>query len=171
MDYGWPYTHAQYVEYYNPTHLLPIYTYMTPYMRLYPIANVLAIGGGGGGGGLHVAAGELVDLPDTVPAKVGQAGADGGYGQTQVNGPLTPSPYQSHIPDTAERYPEPHPSFYPPVTGEDGGASTFGDICRASGGKGGNPAMKWVGAVLVEDRAGGAGGTGDRIELEEVHRE
>jgi len=160
VDYGWPFTHAQYVEYYNPTHLLPVYTYKTPYMS--PSAS--AIGGGGGGGGMHVAAGELEELPEECPVLVGQAGVDAGYGQTQVDGPLTPSPYQSYIPDTQERYPEPHPSFYPPALGGDGGASAFGDICRASGGKGGNPAVKWVGGVLVEDRAGGAGGVGDRLE-------
>jgi len=161
VDYGWPYTHAQYVEYYNPTHLLPVYTYMTPYMKSSPSA----IGGGGGGGGLHVFGGELEELPDTVPVQVGQAGADAGYGQGQVNGPLTPSPYQSYIPDWQERYPEPHPSFYPPAPGGDGEASFFGDICRASGGKGGNPGKKWVGAVFVDDGVGGAGGVGDRLEV------
>ena len=163
--YQYSVTHYQYLEYYNPTHLLPVYIYKTPYMRT--SVNHMspnAIGGGGGGGGLHVVIGELEDLPDVVPVQVGQAGADAGYGQTEVNGPFEPSPYQPYSASITQRYPEPHPSFYPPAPGGDGGTSSFGDICQASGGKGGNPAMKWVGTVLVEDRAGGAGGIGGRLE-------
>jgi hypothetical protein len=135
--------------------------------------------GAGGGGGVHVISGELDDLPDSVPVMVGAAGADAGPGQIQVNGSWTPdlepqssyASYPEYIRDNFiwsdnfmdRDYPLPHPSFLPPQPGGDGGASSFGDIAKASGGKGGGPAKVWVGASLVTRGHGGDGGLGGRL--------
>lgn len=183
-DYGWPFTHYEAVEYYNPTHQGSVTTYRNPFL----LPSGMAVGGGGGGGGVQAVSGLLSDLPDEVEVEIGQAGDDVGPGQTNIDGPLTPLPpvlYPYPVSPTdpwdintwegrwirkqqirnildpqANVYPEPHPSFLPPQPGLDGGASTFGDICQASGGKGGYPSLKWVGGVLTRDGAGGAGGVG-----------
>ena len=130
-----------------------------------------AIGGAGGGGGIHVMSGELATLPEACDVEVGVAGAETiPPGQTFVNGAWTPLPYsvggtalQQWATEFMNEYPNPHPSFLPPQVGQDGGASTFGgDICQASGGKGGAPAKKWVGGSFVVDGSGGEGGVGSR---------
>jgi len=144
-----------------------------------------AIGGGGGGGGVQVVSGKLADLPDVVPVSVGKAGADAPVGHLLSNGPFTPS--TSMLPllsQNAERenvtrinpqlweatyrawtdnYALPHPSFYPPAAGEDGGASAFGDICMASGGKGGGPSVIWVSGQPKFFAHGGDGGKGGTL--------
>jgi hypothetical protein len=152
----------------NPTGMVPVTNYRDPYMttpRLW--------GGGGGGGGLHVVSGFLVVLPDEVEVVVGQAGVDAVRGQMETNGAYTPYPNDYYIStilnpgvyptlEFSARYALPHPSFNPPVTGEDGGTSSFnGDMCQASGGKGGGPAMTWSGSTRMADGHGGEGGCGD----------
>jgi hypothetical protein len=147
-----------------------------------------SLGGGGGGGGLHVVSGDLASLPDACPVVVGQAGVDSGPGQIRVNGPWTPvksdfitllAADYSHmtgynhrlyaqitpvIEDWANQFPGGFPTFLPPQPGGDGGASSFGgDICQASGGKGGKPAVKWETGIRKTDGDGGAGGIGGQL--------
>lgn len=62
-----------------------------------------------------------------------------------------------------EGYPSLPDVFYPPQPGSDGEASSFGDIAKASGGKGGKPTVKWAGSVLVSDGGGGDGGIGNSL--------
>lgn len=151
----------------------------------------LGLGGAGGGGGMHVAAGMLADLPDTVPVVVGQAGNDAGFGQVKVNGALTPDKNIFHtalrVATDAEIAAQPNAAvrrrmtlykqlldqlitswvpktFLPPQPGENGGASSFADLlCQASGGKGGGPGMVWDGTKFTPLAAGGEGGCGDRL--------
>lgn len=161
-DYGWPMTHYQYVEYYNPQHLLYVSTYRDPILTI----EGRAVGGGGGGGGIHRVTGLLIDIPEVTPVEVAQAGVDADNGQTTVNGPWTPLPWEienfaiDELGQWRYRYSEPRDSFLPPQSGGDGGASSFGDIAKASGGKGGKPGKVWDGAAFVVDAAGGAGGLG-----------
>ena len=170
-------TMEQYYEEQFPSHNpLIVTTYREPFL----IADIGSVGGGGGGGGVQVVAGLLDELPDSCDVVVGQAGADSPPGQTAVNGAYTPgTPYPAPLWSPADtrkkeldnyfaqfqnKYPLPHPSFLPPGPGNDGGASSFGDtLCQASGGKGGNPAVKWVGSSLVDDGAGGDGGIGGSL--------
>lgn len=163
--YSYDLTHYQSEEYYNPQHLMPVTTYHAPYFMQSPNA----FGGAGGGGGLHVVSGRLADLPDSVAVVVGKAGADAATGQIQTNGlwvppvpPLDPND-PAAVWDT--RYPAVMPSYAPPNAGEDGGVSSFGgDICHASGGKGGHASVTWVDGVLMIDGRGGDGGVGGRSE-------
>jgi hypothetical protein len=158
--YAYDLTHYQWEEYYNPRHLMSVITYHEPFFTQSPNA----FGGAGGGGGLHVVSGELADLPDSVEVVVGRAGADAAAGQIKAEGLWVPTPPQPPSTDPAiqwaYRYPETIPSFAPPQAGEDGGASSFGDVCQASGGKGGHPAVVWVDGVLLVDGEGGEGGVG-----------
>lgn len=106
-------------------------------------------GGAGGGGGMHHVVGVLADLPDSVPVVVGQAGADADpyAGLLSIYTPEVMMPWFMGGTDV---YDLPHPTFYPPMPGEDGEASSFnGATCRASGGKGG------LGATPDEIRAPG----------------
>jgi hypothetical protein len=172
-----------YYESQSPAHNpFIIYTHSLPVLT--PLADIY--GGAGGGGGLHLVAGLLSALSTLTPVVVGVPGADGAAGQNIVNGAWTPIPYQLtyfdegyggslwRVTDTRlkelnnwatnymYRYPGSHPSFNPPGAGADGGASSFGGaLCRASGGKAGKAAQKWVGAVLTYDAAGGDGGEGN----------
>lgn len=134
-------------------------------------------GGAGGGGGLHRVVGLLADLPDTVLVDIGQAGADGSEAST--GWPMSPVMSGGSI--ATPLVLNPTPGYVSPTPGGDGGASSFGDICRASGGKGGDVARQgpwyrypssgsadygfWQ--VSVTDRAtpgdGGEGGLGDRL--------
>lgn len=136
-------------------------------------------GGGAGGGGVHVVSGALADLDVSVDIAVGVVGDNSELGHTRSNGPWTPMPWEvfTGIIDTIlqaatgsaklalneffYQYPEPHTTFYPPQVGEDGETSSFGDICKASGGKGGHPAKIWSGSAFVIDGDGGDGGIGD----------
>ena len=121
--------------------------------------EVRSFGGAGGGGGMQVVAGELEALPDScavVSGAAGVAGADGvrGYNKTSA----TYSKYTRGL------------------AGGNGGASSFGGtICRASGGKGGQPSQiddetpsnknsvreVWDGTKWIRDPLpGGNGGQG-----------
>lgn len=148
-----------------------------------------AIGGAGGGGGVHKVVGLLSDLPDEVSVMVGSAGLDAQPGHMLSNGAYTPSIanegflydgeggvllgshssfnhpelYEATYRDWANVYNLPHPTFYPPAAGQDGGASSFGDICKASGGKGGGPSVIWVAGQLHFHAHGGDGGKGGTL--------
>ncbi len=152
-----------------------------------------ALGGGGGGGGTHVVFGELEDLPDSVDVVIGDDGVNGARGQQVSAAPFTPQPslwhlrtnyilarngdwpmhYYSAPADLAKvalindwwyRWPEPHDTFDPPQPGQDGYASTFGDVGKASGGKGGGASLTWPSGVKTFSGYGGNGGLGDRLE-------
>lgn len=60
------------------------------------------------------------------------------------------------------RYPSPV-GFPTPQSAQNGGYSAFGDVAKASGGKGGRAAYVWDGSKFVEDADGGAGGVGNSI--------
>lgn len=92
-------------------------------------------GGGGGGGGAQRVTGRLALLPSSVPVAVGAAS--------------TPPPYFETFEDPFA----PSPGYLLP--GVDGGPSSFGTICKASGGKGGAAAV-----VTSTSGSGGAGGEG-----------
>ena len=159
-DYGWDMTHRQYVEFTNPNHLMNFTTYKP--ILLFP--DRTAMGGGGGGGGMQLSSGVLVDLPDSTPVVVGQSGADSPLGQVRQVGIWTPTINDLNVGVTVDyynSYPPPNPSYSNPQFGVDGGASTFADtVARASGGKGGGPAMVWTGSAFARQGYGGAGGLG-----------
>lgn len=174
-------TIVQHEEFYNPEHLIWFYTYKNAIL----IPEIEGMGGGGGGGGLRKGFGELVDLPDLVPVVVGKAGVDAGYAQTIQLGSFTPEmppvsyPNVASEPESTEKrlhelsnffhtyqrsYPGTHTTFTGnPVKGEDGGASSFGDVTQASGGKGGEPGMVWDGSKFIPKGHGGAGGVGGQL--------
>lgn len=146
-------TPAQLAEYQHPDHMGTVYDYTNPHPTDSPIT-----GGGGGGGGLQVVTGRLDELPiGGVPIVVGVPGLDGPPGQIEANGgwdSIYPADdvhyywmnYQGGNfggENWYNRYPMPHPLFYPPGVGGDGGYSAFGVICAASGGKGGGPSIIW----------------------------
>lgn len=104
-------------------------------------------GGAGGGGGLHHVTGLLADLPSTVPIVIGQAGADGRESNNvpPLRGQLNSAGQFDYIRD-ADGFPVDLNLLEPvdhisPLAGADGGETSFGTICRASGGKGGSPAQ------------------------------
>jgi hypothetical protein len=163
----------------NPNKKAEYVSYLEPIIqekdRFSTHIDTTAIGGGGGGGGLHVIQGFLTDLPDSVVAAVGRAGADGAPGQLIQPSPWNPSPaydpvyatgfvpedHLSHARwDYHNRFPNGHPLIGLPAEGSPGGASSFGDICKASGGKGGKPAIQWAGATRQQYAYGGQGGRG-----------
>lgn len=171
-------TWREWIEIQFPNHdPFNVYTFSNPHLG----PQVAAYGGGGGGGGLQVVGGLLADLPQPTPVVVGQVGANGANGQGHVapGEVWTPIPqYMTEKWPTTEtrrkvlsnyfnefmyKYPEPHGSFTTgPLPGEDGGASTFGDVCRASGGKGGGKSIDWPGGVKKPYGPGGDGGLGDQ---------
>lgn len=170
----------------NPGHIGTVIEYYEPY----GIPGGEFIGGGGGGGGLHVVSGRLDELPAAVPVVVGKEGAQGVAGVSERIMPRDTAMYynennywhtseQLHLltmsaATHAWKYRWPNgriDSFAVPRAQEGGagGVSSFGDIAKASGGKGGHPAV-----VLVEDPSelfygnrmerisyGGEGGIGD----------
>jgi hypothetical protein len=178
-------------EYTNPYHGNYYRTWIQPYFGMQN--KYKGFGGGGGGGGTHVVAGSLADLPDSIPVVIGLSGGDGALGHDKNLGTFVPEPeswYMRHnkLLDTfwggstdwhtdpsemalvtlinawGTRWPEPHNSVSPPQSGEDGQASSFGDIAQASGGQGGESAMAWEGGVRKLKGGGGAGGIGGQIE-------
>jgi hypothetical protein len=182
-------TDAEHLQYINPTHNGYVVIWepadLQPSMF---IPGGMGVGGGGGGGGVCVGSGLLADLPAAVPVVVGHPGADGAMGQAVDPSPTyVPQPprwadrtnymlgmwedmhYFSAPADLAKvatvnnwgyLWPLPHSVLPPPAPGADGGASSFGGIVDASGGKGGHSAIKWVGAVKSDDQVGGDGGVG-----------
>lgn len=100
------------------------------WLRNYPSYS----GGAGGGGGVHRVGGLLADLPSTVLAEVGQAGANGAEGSR--NAPKNAVLGSDGYPVTPLVLVD-NASYVAPGPGGDGGPSSFGDICKASGGKGG----------------------------------
>lgn len=110
---------------------------------LYWDAPRYIFGGAGGGGGVHRVKGRLALLPTTIPVVVGQPGADGGYSEVRT-------PFHDWR-SGANGYPLPSV----PPSGGDGGASSFGIICRASGGKGANGSFGGPGGIGNADGAGG----------------
>lgn len=103
-------------------------------------------GGGGGGGGMHIVTGLLADLDDISDLVVGQAGDDAqdlpaSYDTWGIS-------YNDHGLDLGD-------------PGQDGGYSSFADICMASGGKGGELSKAVISAVQETSwRPGGDGGEG-----------
>lgn len=173
------------LERWNPNHLTQVTHHHDPYVIS---NNYPSTGGGGGGGGLHVISGALADLPDSVPVTVGVAGADALPGQI-----LSPDPYDvyAYVSDPSRyladyyywnqdprlrdefyfenKWPSvgdpARPLFLPGQSGDDGGYSAFGDICMASGGKGGGPAIVWVANKRMFAAHGGEGGVGGRTQV------
>lgn len=138
------------------------------------LISARAWGGAGGGGGLHIAGGLLADLPASVPVVVGRVGADGVGGLMRSPDPVVPLPYDleyvwpptgtfPNVNQFIQRYDEPRTAFGAPQLGADGGYSAFGDVCRASGGKGGGPGIIWPGGVRTLAAYGGDGGVGDSL--------
>jgi hypothetical protein len=152
---------------FNPDHVAEVVSWLEPIVQ--PGAGF--IGGGGGGGGLQVVQGFLEDLPASVIAAVGKKGADGDPGQAVQASPKDVSPaYDSRYAGMSlarwnflNRFPNGHPTVSGPAEGSPGGASSFGDICKASGGKGGKPAIQWAGATRQQYANGGEGGLGGRV--------
>jgi hypothetical protein len=149
---------------YNPTHKAKIINWLEPIAQ----PGGKYIGGGGGGGGLHVVKGLLSDLPASVVAAVGQEGAAGAAGQAFQATPMDLFPTWNSNVDVGDvarwnylnRFPNGRPLMDGPAEGSPGGASSFGDICKASGGMGGKPAIQWVGSSLRQYAHGGQGGIG-----------
>jgi hypothetical protein len=174
------YTAVQMAAYYNPKHEIPVTTFSNPTLVL--DGTPVGYGGGGGGGGLHIVEGLLEDLPQPTPVVVGQVGANGVNGQgfvapDQVYTPIPQEMSEGFYPTVTNRreelsnyfhdkrykYPLPHPSFTGgPLAGDDGGTSTFGDVCKASGGKGGGQAIYWPSGNKTPYGPGGAGGLGNQ---------
>lgn len=159
-------------DYRHPGRQFRVYTYSNP--RFLKGPN----GGGGGGGGLHKVVGFLDDLDDVVPVIVGEVGANALPGQGVVNGLWDPSPFSYPnypAPYTGSYGPEQHiygwfatryphvASIPPPQPGDDGGASSFGDVAQASGGKGGAGSIEWIDGVKFFGSYGGAGGSGGSL--------
>lgn len=202
-DGSFPYiyiTGRQYAEWWNPTHQAFVYPYHDPYLvrdRIgssgvmgwsrygsgggYTTGGGLGIqGGGGGGGGLQVVTGRLEDLPDEVLCTIGATGSNASKALDRSGVAFDPVPESLYMNyaggNKFNAFPDPHPLFQPAQPGGDGGASSFGDICMASGGKGGRPTTYFdvpsLGAndaYPVEtvnrwfDARGGDGGAGGRL--------
>ena len=163
------------LEYFNPNHLTTIFHQHDPFVLP---SNPGVLGGGGGGGGLHVVSGELADLPNSVPVTVGSEGLQAPPGQIESPNPYDPfvmwdaqpQGYYLSNPDEWQRFAFTHTwpdladrTFLPlGGAGGAGGHSSFGDICMASGGMGGGPAIVWVENVAMFASHGGEGGSGGR---------
>lgn len=139
-------------------------------------------GGAGGGGGLHRVAGRLDELDAEVIVEVGSAGANGSTGNGQVRylpttGPTgivvpydsTPDPPNLVLPGITYVL-HPNPAYVAPTDGQNGGASEFGDVAQASGGKGGKKTpyyrdVQWAssGHTTGPGGAGGEGGIGGSV--------
>lgn len=112
-------------------------------------AMTFAAGGAGGGGGLHHVTGLLADLPDPVPIVIGQGGADGRDSSPgnipPLRGELNSASQFAYVLDgdgfAIDLELLDNPDYISPLAGADGGETSFGTICRASGGKGGSPAQ------------------------------
>lgn len=164
------------LEHFNPDHLTSVNHHHDPFVVE---TNPAVLGGGGGGGGLHIVSGELADLPDSVSVTVGSEGTQAPPAQIESPEPYdpyvqsdTPQGYYLSNPHEWEKFQfwhkfpavEDRTLLLPGESGGDGGYSAFGDICLASGGKGGGPAIVWVNNVRMFASHGGQGGSGGRIE-------
>jgi hypothetical protein len=185
---NWTGTYRQAFELHNSSHLM-LFREVRQVLLQPSLENM---GGGGGGGGLHKAFGALADLDDVVPIVVGDVGVDAPLGQVHQNGDWTPDmgiPVSNPLPAGAPlspgaslsqintrlaaintyltnyltSYPLPRTAFANPAKGQDGGVSSFADVCQASGGEGGDPGMSWDGSTFVPDGDGGDGGIGDSL--------
>jgi hypothetical protein len=159
----WILTPEGLAEVQNPTHTFSVTVYTNPPSI---IGEAGVLGGAGGGGGLHVVSGALADLPDSVPVLVGAAGTDALPAQDSSAAPIVTSPYGTdpHGYNNPWFYRYTDPVTFPPGQfGGDGGVSSFGDVAKASGGKGGGPAIVWVGGVAYFASHGGDGGSGGRV--------
>lgn len=185
---NWTGTYRQAFELHNSSHLMKFREVRQVLLQ----PSDQGMGGGGGGGGLHKVSGALADLDDVVAIVVGKTGLDAGYGQVHQYGDWTPDmgiPATNPLPAGAPlgsgaslsqinarlaaidtyltnyltSYPLPRTSFANPEKGQDGGASSFGDVGQASGGEGGDPGMSWDGTKFVIDGDGGDGGIGERL--------
>lgn len=176
-------TIAQYLQHRNPTHTLNVRHWGVGTLQ----PNKKYSSGAPGGGGLQIVTGDLADLPEAgVEIVVGSAGTDAPLGQTSVHGLWTPSPgladdavaewaafgwpdssyplalaAANRIREWGTVLPDPLPEFANPIAGDDGGYSAFGDVAKASGGKGGAPAKSWGTSSFVVVGSGGDGGVGD----------
>lgn len=158
----------------NPAHTVGINHHHDAFVVPYSAAPI--VGGGGGGGGLHVMSGILADLPDSIPIVVGQVGVDAPAAQMWSANLYDPFFKDSTISlqtgndiyyftNTWPPVGDPQRPMLPPGRpGGDGGASAFGDICMASGGKGGGPAIVWANGQRMFAAHGGEGGVGGRLE-------
>lgn len=174
-----PISIEEHLDYYYPGHVVEVQTFRDSFLKLERLVG----SSGGGGGGLHIVSGALSDLDAEVSATVGAVGADGAIGQTLQGGAwYPPPPYKTVLdayiasisdktaPMVADRAyirswqnafdGDGLPSFLPPGVGGDGGYSSFGDICQASGGKGGTPSIPGAGGVGNSLIAGGGAAAG-----------
>lgn len=169
---GW----QNFIDWAHPGRLWTVKHYSNPRV----VTHNPQFGGGGGGGGFQRVSGILTDLPEEIDVAVGQAGVNAPFGQNEVNGPMDWGPPVTDQGQPggnnkehggldgwswAHRYPDPKPMLYPPSAGGDGGHSAFGDIAKASGGKGGGPAIQWSATaegvpVAQLTASGGRGGIG-----------
>lgn len=180
---AWSGTYKDAVNLSNPNRLLRFRTIRQ--IAIQPSNS--GMGGGGGGGGLHKVVGALSDLSSVEPIVVGKVGADAGYGQVRSPGIFEPTiagadfsywtgspipPYTARQAELAayfvaylNSYPLPHVSYFDPQPGENGGTSSFGDVCQASGGEGGAPGRIWDAATskFILKGEGGDGGVGGSL--------
>lgn len=190
----WQGTYLDLLEYHNPSHLLTFRTYkqvlLMPSMQgmggggggggfhhaagaLADLPDVVSIvvgkAGADAGYGQVLRNGEWAPGVADAPAPTGLIP----YVDTFV--PYTdPATYASqknriieienYLNSYLTSYPDPHSSLPNPQKGHDGGASSFADICEASGGEGGAAGMKWdpATAKFVQGGNGGYGGIGGR---------
>lgn len=171
-------TAVELLEFYNPKHEISVTTFSSPTL----VGDPAAFGAGGGGGGLQIVGGLLEDLPQPTPVVVGLVGAQGANGQgfvapdevyTPIPQPMTEryavvtnrrEQLSNYFNDIRYKYPLPRGTFTGgPLPGVDGGTSSFGDLCRASGGKGGGEAIYWPAGVKTPYSPGGDGGLGDQV--------
>lgn len=159
---------AEYANLANPSRQLEIIEYNSPHIAPDP---TYGIGGGGGGGGLQIVVGRLDELAEGVLCSVGQSGVDAQPGEVfnDTSYPAYPTEYGYYTATLVDvlwefqklQYPNPPETVLAAQRGQDGGSASFGDICMASGGKGGKGAgPKPGGYSFTPPGGGGDGGTG-----------
>lgn len=184
---------AEYFQYINPTHEFDTRVFSGEIQTTPDLSAIEGAGGGGGLQVVARALADLPEACSVVvgqaglDAAVGQVLANGGWrpqvenwywangwspyplGAAMVGGaiPVGSDEYYwaNGVSEWMRNYFNPGDSHFPPQPGTDGGVSSFGgDICRASGGKGGRPAKVFSGGAVVVDGDGGDGGAGNRID-------
>lgn len=186
-------TLRQWLQYHNPTHSFNRKTWWRSYLKAYLNRGPGAPGGGGlqvvtgdlidlpesvavvvGSAGADAPVGQtevnglwtpvlgVIDLTTWTDSPFDAQGEHALVeGWPNSSYPLALAAY-NELKDWGNIFPE-TVSFPVPEVGEDGGPSSFGDICSASGGKGGAPAEVWSGSAFVVDSSGGDGGVGDSV--------